>query len=207
MFTDRVEAGERLAVALQVTKQEHPIVLALPRGGVPVAKEVARKLGAPLDVLLVRKLGSPTNPEFAFGAIGEGGVLILDETTIAALNISEPIRERLIKEARTQIDTRVHTLRGGRALPDVCGRTVIIVDDGLATGATAEAAVTVLRHLQPARIIVAVPTGSRQAVNRVRALSDEVVCLETPDLFDSVGSQYVMFPQVRDDEVIAMLDV
>ena len=94
-----------------------------------------------------------------------------------------------------------------RALPDVCGRTVIIVDDGLATGATAEAAVTVLRHLQPARIIVAVPTGSRQAVNRVRALSDEVVCLETPDLFDSVGSQYVMFPQVRDDEVIAMLDV
>lgn len=207
MFTDRVEAGERLAVALQAAKQEHPIVLALPRGGVPVAKEVARKLGAPLDVLLVRKLGSPTNPEFAFGAIGEGGVLILDETTIAALNISEPIRERLIKEARTQVDTRVHTLRGGRALSDVCGRTVIIVDDGLATGATAEAAVTVLRHLQPARIIVAVPTGSRQAVNRVRALSDEVVCLEIPDLFDSVGSQYVMFPQVRDDEVIAMLDV
>ena len=207
MFSTRQQAGADLAHALTKFAGSTPVVLALPRGGVPLGLQVAKALDAPLDVLIVRKLGAPHNPEFAIGAVGEGGAVVLDHASIDTLGLSEVIVDRLISEARSEIDRRVDIYRHGNELIDVADRVVIIVDDGLATGATAEAAVTVLRHLQPARIIVAVPTGSRQAVNRVRALSDEVVCLEIPDLFDSVGSQYVMFPQVRDDEVIAMLDL
>src|SRR6056297_2237277 len=170
MFTDRREAGERLAVELQANTHEHPIVLALPRGGVPVGAEVARALNAPLDVVNVRKLGAPSNPEFAFGAVGEGRVVIVDEPTITALGISDRARDRLIAEANSEIETRVHTLRGGRELTDVTGRTVIVVDDGLATGATAAAAIAVLRQLGAKRIVLAVPTGSRQAVHRLTAL-------------------------------------
>lgn len=205
MFTDRREAGERLAVALQTNAQEHPIVLALPRGGVPVGAEVARALNAPLDVVNVRKLGAPTNPEFAFGAVGEGGVVIVDEPTISALGISDQVRDRLIAEANSEIETRVHTLRGGRELPDVTGRTVIVVDDGLATGATAAAAIAVLRQLGANRIVLAVPTGSRQAVQRLTALCDAVVCLDIPEEFGSVGAQYESFPQVTEHEVLESL--
>jgi len=205
MFTDRREAGERLAVELQANTHEHPIVLALPRGGVPVGAEVARALNAPLDVVNVRKLGAPTNPEFAFGAVGEGGVVIVDDPTITALGISERVRDRLIAEANSEIETRVHTLRGGRELTDVTGRTVIVVDDGLATGATAAAAIAVLRQLGAKRIVLAVPTGSRQAVHRLTALCDAVVCLDIPEDFGSVGSQYESFPQVTEREVLESL--
>jgi len=205
MFTDRREAGERLAVALQANTHEHPIVLALPRGGVPVGAEVARALNAPLDVVNVRKLGAPTNPEFAFGAVGEGGVVIVDDPTITALGISDRARDRLIAEANSEIETRVHTLRGGRELTDVTGRTVIVVDDGLATGATAAAAIAVLRQLGAKRIVLAVPTGSHQAVHRLTALCDAVVCLDIPEDFGSVGSQYESFPQVTEREVLESL--
>lgn len=145
MFTDRRDAGRRLAQALNSYAERDPVVLALPRGGLPVAREVARVLHAPIDVVNVRKLGAPTNPEFAFGAVGENGAVILDEPTIAALGISDQVRDRLITEAASEIERRVDAFRAGRDLTDVAGRTVIIVDDGLATGATAAAAVGIAR--------------------------------------------------------------
>jgi putative phosphoribosyl transferase len=205
MFSDRRQAGERLATALVKKAADRPIVLALPRGGVPVAAEVAKALGAPLDILNVRKLGAPTNPEFAFGAVGEGGAVVIDDATVRYLGISDQVRDRLITEALTDIDSRILTLRGGRELIDVTGRTVIVVDDGLATGATAEAAIAVVRHLGAASVVLAVPTGSQQAVDRLEALSDELVCLEIPAQFGSVGAQYESFPQVSQDEVLGIL--
>ena len=205
MFSDRRQAGERLATALVKKAADRPIVLALPRGGVPVAAEVAKALGAPLDILNVRKLGAPTNPEFAFGAVGEGGAVVIDDATVRYPGISDQVRDRLITEALTDIDSRILTLRGGRELIDVTGRTVIVVDDGLATGATAEAAIAVVRHLGAASVVLAVPTGSQQAVDRLEALSDELVCLEIPAQFGSVGAQYESFPQVSQDEVLGIL--
>lgn len=205
MFSDRRQAGERLATALVKKAADRSIVLALPRGGVPVAAEVSRALGAPLDILNVRKLGAPINPEFAFGAVGEGGAVVIDDATVRYLGISDQVRDRLITEALTDIDSRILTLRGGRELIDVTGRTVIVVDDGLATGATAEAAIAVVRHVGAASVVLAVPTGSQQAVDRLEALSDELVCLEIPAKFGSVGAQYESFPQVSADEVLGIL--
>ena len=205
MFSDREQAGAALARALSDFAGERPVVLALPRGGLPVAREIARELRGPLDVLIVRKLGAPENPEFAFGAVGEGGVVVLDHGTIAGLGLSDVVRDRLITEATVEVERRMDLYRHGRALTDVAGRAVIIVDDGLATGATADAAVRVVRALGASRVILAVPTGSRQAVGRLKAICDEVVCLETPDWFGSVGGQYQEFPQVTDAEVAELL--
>lgn len=205
MFSDRQQAGAALARALATFAEDAPVVLALPRGGLPVGRQIAHELKAPLDVLIVRKLGAPENPEFAFGAIGEGGVVVLDHGTIAGLGISDVIRDRLITEATTEVERRTDLYRQGRALTDVAGRAVIIVDDGLATGATAEAAVRVVRARGADRVILAVPTGSSQAVRRMTAICDEVICLETPDWFGSVGGQYGDFPQVTDAEVAAIL--
>lgn len=206
MFSDRHQAGVALARALSPFADDSPTVLALPRGGLPVAREVAHTLSAPLDVLIVRKLGAPHNPEFAFGAVGEGGVVVVDHGTIAGLDLGDVMRDRLITEATTEVARRVDSYRHGRALADVSDRTVIIVDDGLATGATAEVAARVVRALGARRIILAVPTGSSQAVKRLESVCDEVVCLEVPDWFGSVGSQYGSFPQVTDDEVTAILN-
>jgi len=202
VFTDRRDAGRKLAQALSSYAGLDALVLALPRGGVPVAQEVAREIGSAMDVLIVRKLGAPTNPEFAFGAVGEGGAVVLDEPTIAALGISDQVRDRLITEAATEIEHRVDVFRGGRDLTEVSGRTVIVVDDGLATGATAAAAVAVLRHLDAEKIVLAIPTASAQAVQRLSSLADEVVCLETPRDFGSVGAQYESFPQISETEVL-----
>lgn len=205
MFTDRRDAGKQLANSLTRFASSTPIVLALPRGGLSIGREVADALNVQLDVLNVRKLGAPHNPEFAIGAVGEGSVVVLDENSISAAGVSDVLRDRLISEAETEIERRVDAYRGGRSLTDVAGRTVIVVDDGLATGATAEAAVRVVRALGAATVILAVPTGSRQALARLTPLCDEVVCLEVPEWFASVGSQYDFFPQVTDDEVVAML--
>lgn len=207
MFTDRRQAGQQLALALSSQAEASPVILALPRGGLPIGREVARELAAPLDVLIVRKLGAPTNPEFAIGAVGEGNVTVLDHASIAALGVSEVMRDRLITDATTEIERRIAMYRHGRDLIDVSGRTVIVVDDGLATGATAEAAVRVIRALGAHRVVLAIPTGSKQAIDRLSPLCDEIVCLEVPDYFGSVGGQYESFPQVPDNDVAAMLNV
>jgi putative phosphoribosyl transferase len=205
MFIDRRDAGRQLAAALAYLAQRSPVILALPRGGLPLGREIADALDAPLDILIVRKLGVPSNPEFAFGAVGEGNTVVLDEETMALLGVSAVTRDRLITEAQTEIDRRVETYRGGLPLMDFQGRTVIIVDDGLATGATAEAGIRVARGLGAATVILAVPTGSAQAIARLSELCDDLVCLETPGWFGSVGSQYRSFPQVTDAQVISLL--
>lgn len=205
MFINRQQAGLELARALTRFAQPTTVVLALPRGGLPIGREVAAHLAAPLDVLIVRKLGAPQNPEFAFGAVGEGGVVVLDDASVAGLGLSAVIRDRVITEALNEVDRRVDAYRHGRALVNLRDKTVIIVDDGLATGATAEAAVRVVQALGADRVVLAVPTGSQQAVDRLARLCDEVVCLDIPDWFGSVGSQYESFPQVSDDEVMAIL--
>ena len=205
MFTDRRHAGQELARALHRYASTAPIVLALPRGGVPVGREVASALDADLDVLIVRKLGAPSNPEFAFGAMGEGGAVVLDEQTVASMHMDDATVQRIMKETRREIDRRVYAYRRGRTLPSLTGRTVIIVDDGLATGSTAAAAVEVVKSLGAEHIVLAVPTGSHQAVTLLRDRCDEVVCLEEPPWFGSVGAQYESFPQVSDAEVTALL--
>lgn len=205
MFATRRQAGVDLARALGRFTAPTPVVLALPRGGLPIGRVIADRLSAPLDVLIVRKLGAPQNPEFAFGAVGEGGVVVLDDASIAGLGLGDVMRDRVITEASAEVDRRVDTYRHGRALIDVQDQTVIIVDDGLATGATAEAAVRVVQQLGAGYVVLAVPTGSRQAVDRLASICDEVVCLEIPEWFGSVGSQYESFPQVSDDEVVAIL--
>lgn len=214
MFHDRAEAGRRLAAhltAVQGTRplgrrEERPLVLALPRGGLPVALPVAQALGADLDVLVVRKVGVPGNPEFAMGAVGEGGVLVLDETVVRRLGIVEAQVARVVEHERSEVERRVQAYRHGRPPVSLRDRDIIIVDDGLATGSTAAAAVEVARRRGARRITLAVPVGSREACQRLQALADDVECLTTPDPFWAVGEHYDAFAQVTDEEVVAVLD-
>jgi erythromycin esterase-like protein/predicted phosphoribosyltransferase len=205
-FANRVEAGQRLGEQLTAYAGRSDVsVLALPRGGVPVAAEVARRLGAPLDVYLVRKLGVPGRPEFAMGAIAEGGVEVLNEALIASLGIPRPAVRQVAVRERLELDRRDRLYRADRPAPPLRGRTVLLIDDGLATGATMEAAVTALRRQQPARIVVAAPVGAADTCQRLRAVADEVVCVSTPEPFEAVGLWYRDFTQTTDDEVRALL--
>lgn len=205
MFLNRREAGKRLALHLGDRAGADPLILALPRGGVPVADEIARALGCDLDVLVVRKLGAPSNPEFAFGAISEGGALVIHDDMVAALGLSSAQVNAIAALQQREVERRVVLYRGARPMAQVQGRLVILVDDGLATGATAAAGVAVLRHLNAGKIVLAVPTGSREAVRDLSALVDDVVCLEQPAHFQAVGMQYEDFGQTSDEEVIDIL--
>ena len=205
MFRDRVDAGRRLARVLAPMRSAHPVVIALPRGGVPVAAQVATALAAPLDVLIVRKLGAPSNPEFAIGALGEGGARIVHEQACAAAGVSGAALDALVAREEQEIARRIRTYRKGRPMTPVRDRVVVLVDDGLATGATAAAGIAVLRQLGAARIVLAVPTGSSEAVRDLGLLADEVVCLDQPEWFGSVGAQYERFDQTDDAEVVDLL--
>jgi predicted phosphoribosyltransferase len=205
MFSDRRHAGRQLGARLVGHARVDSVVLALPRGGVPVALEVARALEADLDVLVVRKVGAPGNPEFAIGAVGEDGVLVVDDALRRALNVSDADWESLVLAEREEVDRRVTSYRHDHAPVVMTGRPALIVDDGLATGATAAAAVDVARALGASWVLVAVPVGSEGAVARIVAVADDVVCLTTPDPFWSVGENYRDFAQVSDAEVIAGL--
>lgn len=198
-YRDRTEAGRVLAGLLRTLEVSAPIVLGLARGGLPVAVPVARVLSAPLDVLIVRKVGHPQSPEFAIGAVGEGGVVELDPR--ASASVDAVYLERALQEAGAEIARRVTEYRGGRGLIDVSGRTVVIVDDGLATGESALAAVDVVRRLGAQRVLVAAPVASRQAVDLLTGRADEVVCPWIPAYFGSVGAFYDRFEQVDDSEV------
>jgi putative phosphoribosyl transferase len=202
-FRDRTDAGRRLGEHLASWRSPDVVVLGLPRGGVPVAAEVAAALGAPLDVIVVRKLGIPYQPEVAMGAIGEGGVRVLDDTLVARAGVSTAEVDAVEQRERATLESRVQRFRSGHEPLDLSGRTAIIVDDGIATGATATAAVQVARQLGAVRVVVAAPVGGSDAANRVSA--DEVVCLLQPPGFQAVGSYYRDFQQTSDDEVAALL--
>jgi putative phosphoribosyl transferase len=204
-FRDRREAGRRLAAELADIGPD-PLVLALPRGGVPVAAEVARALGAPLDVFVVRKLGVPGHEELAMGAIASGGSRVLNDTIIRDLGLgARDIAAAEAREAR-ELARREAIYRGARPFPDLQGRKVIVVDDGLATGATMRAAVTALRQLGPGAIVVAVPVAPPDTLALLRSEADDVVCVLSPEPFGGVGRWYESFPQVSDAEVQALLE-
>ena len=205
-FHDRHEAGRMLATKL-MTYADRPdvVVLALPRGGVPVAYEVARALDAPLDVFLVRKLGVPGYEELAMGAVATGGVRVLNEQVVAGLRIPEYVIDAVAAWEEQELARRERLYRGDRPPPDVQGKIVILVDDGLATGATMQAAVQALRLQQPARVVVAVPTGAPETCEALKREVDDVICAITPEPFQAVGLWYKDLSQTTDDEVRELL--
>jgi putative phosphoribosyl transferase len=204
-FQDRSQAGQLLGERLAYLTSERPIVLGLPRGGVPVAFEVAQALASPLDILVVRKLGVPFHPEFAFGAIGEDDAQVLNTQFVQQLGLSKDTIAEVARHERAELIRRVELYRGDRAALALVGRTVVIVDDGLATGATARVAVEVARARGAKRIIVAVPVSPREAVAELRTLADEVISLRVPAQFEAVGEWYEDFSQTSDDEVTSLL--
>jgi predicted phosphoribosyltransferase len=207
LFKDRRDAGKQLAQELTAyAGRPDVIVLALPRGGVPVAYEVARALNAPLDIFIVRKLGLPGHEELAIGAIASGGVRVLNEDIVRALNIPEAVIESIARRELQELERRERTYRGNRPPPEVRGRTVILVDDGLATGASMRAAVAALRAQNPARIVVAVPTAAPETCEAFESEVDEIVCAMTPEPFYGVGRWYEDFSQTTDEEVRALLE-
>jgi len=207
VFPDRHDAGRRLAdVLAREVSGDGVIVLGLPRGGVPVAYEIARRLGAPLDVLVVRKLGVPGHEELAMGAIAPGGIRVVDEDIVRAVGVSRVALEHVAAAELAELSRREGTFRGDRPPLDVRGKTVIVVDDGLATGSTMAAAVEALRAQGPARLIVAVPVGPPEVCATLSSRADRVICLSTPDRMYAVGAWYEDFTQTTDAEVRALLD-
>lgn len=206
-FEDRTEAGKLLAARLtEYAGRRDTIVLALPRGGVPVAFEIARALSAPLDVFLVRKLGLPGQEELAMGAIATGGVMVLNRDVVAHFAIPQRIIDKVARQEQPELERRERLYRGDRPAPELRGVTVILVDDGLATGSTMRAAIAALKKLEPGRIVVAVPVSPQSAVEELEKEVDEVVCLFTPEPFDGVGRWYEDFSQTTDQEVRSLLD-
>jgi predicted phosphoribosyltransferase len=206
LFLDRQDAGRRLAAQLDRYKgRPDVIVLALPRGGIPVGFEVAQAIGAPLDTFVVRKLGVPGNEELAMGAIASGGAISVNRAVVRALGLSEETVVALAEAEAAELAWRERRYREGRPPLDVRGRTVLVVDDGLATGSTMRAAILALRTLGPARIVVAVPVAPPDTRDEIGAQCDEMICLATPELFAGVGQFYEDFSQTGDDEVRALL--
>ncbi|HSC27866.1 MAG TPA: phosphoribosyltransferase [Vicinamibacterales bacterium] len=204
-FEDRRQAGRLLAEALARFSKEEVTVLALPRGGVPVAYEIATALHAPLGVFVVRKLGVPGHRELAMGAIASGGIRVLNEDVVADLAIPPEAIDAVAEEELQELVRREDQYYASRPLPPIRDRTVILVDDGLATGATMRAAVLAVRQQQPARIVVAVPVGARSTCDLLREEADEVTCLRTPEPFSAVGLWYRLFDQTSDEEVRRLL--
>jgi predicted phosphoribosyltransferase len=205
-FRNRTEAGRLLARELeQYAGRDHVVVLALPRGGVPVGHEVAKALGAPFDVFVVRKLGVPGHRELAMGAIATGGLIVLDHELVRKLGIPEEMTLRAIANELRELERREAAYRGDREPPQLEGKTVILVDDGLATGATMRAAALAVREQNSARVIVAVPVAPAETRERLRADADDVVCALTPEPFYAVGFWYDDFSQTSDDEVRELL--
>ena len=205
-FRDRYHAGQRLAEALApYAARPNLLVLALPRGGVPVGAEVARALHAPLDVMLVRKLGVPGHEELAMGAIASGGIRVLSDDIISALSIPDRVIAAVASSEEEELRRRERAYRGDRPPPDVRGKTVILVDDGLATGSTMRAAALALRSQHPERLIIAVPVAPEETCESLRRDADDVVCAAQPEPFFAVGNWYENFAQTTDDEVRRLL--
>lgn len=206
LYDDRVDAGSQLARRLKYLSGQDVVVLGLPRGGVPVAFEVAKALRAPLDVLVVRKLGVPFQPELAFGAIGEDGVRVLNDSVVRETHLAGDDMDAVERQQRSELQRRAERFRRGRDRISLTGRVAVIVDDGIATGATAKAACRVARAHGASRVVLAVPIGPDDIAARFAGYADEVVCLESPAYFFAVGQGYLNFTQTSDDEVVALLD-
>jgi putative phosphoribosyl transferase len=204
-FADRRDAGRQLAARLRELAGQDPVVVGLPRGGVPVAEEVAAALGVELEFLAVRKLGAPHNPEYGIGAIAEGGTRIFDPEALAVLGIDNRMLQSIVDRETVELRRRVEAYRRGRAARSLEGRVVIVVDDGVATGVTDTAALRAIRARRPRSLILAVPVCAPDTAIRLRQEADEVVCLAEPPLFYGVGQWYQDFSQVSDEEVIAAL--
>ncbi|MEV4326080.1 phosphoribosyltransferase family protein [Microbispora rosea] len=206
VFVDRRDAGLRLGELLRgLPGMEDAVVVGLPRGGVPVAFHVARALGAPLDVIVVRKLGVPYQPELGFGAIGEGGVRVVNPDVVRLANMTRDEMAGVERRERAELERRARRFRAGREPVDLAGRTVIVVDDGIATGGTARAACQVARAHGASRVVLAVPVGAPETIASLRRDADEVVCLDTPDHFYAIGAWYDDFTQTSDEDVIDCL--
>lgn len=204
-FRDRREAGQELAERLAPLHEADPIVIALPRGGLPVGYEIARALDAPLEIWVVRKLGAPMQPELGLGAIAEDGALYVDDSLVSTLGVSEPELQRVLARESAEVERRIVRYREGRPRVQVEGRTVILVDDGIATGGTVHAAARSIRGQRPARLILAVPVAATQSLSQLADEVDEVVCLTpTPDLF-AIGAWYDDFRQLEDEDVLELL--
>lgn len=205
-FHDRHDAGRRLAALLDsYAGRPDVIVLALPRGGIPVGYEVARALGAPLDVFVVRKLGVPGFEELALGALASGGARVVNNDVVRMYRISEDLLDDVTRMEQAELERREHQYRGDRPFPELAGKTIILVDDGLATGATMRAAVAAVREKAPARVVVAVPVSAAETCAAFRGIADEIVCALTPEAFHAVGLWYEDFSQTTDDEVRDLL--
>jgi putative phosphoribosyl transferase len=205
-FFDRQDAGRRLGAALSHLADEHPVVLGLPRGGVVVAAEVAKVLGAPLDVIVVRKLGVPGHEELAMGALAEGGAMVLNEELVRRLGISRADLDAVRRREEAEMTRRLAAFRGDRPAVDLTERTVIVVDDGIATGSTARAALEDVRRRYAERVVLAVPVGAAESLAAIAAAGDEVVSLLRPAELWAVGQWYHDFSQTEDDEVVALLE-
>jgi putative phosphoribosyl transferase len=207
IFRNRAEAGEQLASRLaEYANREDVVVLGVPRGGVPVAFKVATALNLPLDVFVLRKLGVPGHEELAFGAIGSGGVRVLDRAIVEGIGLSNTVIELVTRRERVELARREQIYRGGRPSLEVRGKTVILVDDGIATGSSLRAGVRALRQMQPAAIVIAAPVAPQATINRLKQEVDDVVCVAVPERFYGVGQFYEDFTQVSDEEVIELLE-
>lgn len=206
IFDDRDDAGRQLGAALGYLRGEDLVVLGLPRGGVPVAVYVASALGAPMDVIIVRKLGVPTQPELAFGAVGEDGVTVLNDDIVHLVGLSRSSIASVAEREQGEVRERARRFRSGGPIP-LTGKTAVIVDDGMATGATARAACQVARAHGATRVVLAIPVGAPDTVARLKLIADEVVCLHCPSYFQSVGQFYENFAQVSDTDVARLLSV
>lgn len=206
LFRDRADAGRRLAVRLERYRDEEPLVLALPRGGVPVGFEISHALGAPLDVFISRKLGAPGQPELGIGAVAQGGTRVLNERLVQRLGIPEDYLEYVTRREQAEVERRLRLLRGDRPEPEVRGRTAILVDDGLATGVTALAAIEALKTKDPRRIVLAVPVCAAPTAEMMRFEVDDLVSLQIPEDLYAIGFWYENFDQVPDETVIELLE-
>lgn len=206
LFRDRVDAGKRLSSQLGRYLTSNVVVLGLPRGGVVVAFEIARALTAPLDVIVVRKLGAPSQPEYALGAIGEGGVRVVDDDVLGRVGVGQQEIARIEQRERVELDRRVQRLRRGRPPLEIAGRTVILVDDGIATGSTMRAACRVVRARAASRVVIAAPVAAVSSAAALASEADEVVALDTPKSFFAIGEYYGNFSAVSEDTVVALLD-
>lgn len=205
IFQNREDAGKKLAARISSLLLENPIVLALPRGGLPVAYEIAQKIKAPLDIFLVRKIGAPNQPEFGIGAIAQGNVKILDKKAILQLRIPKAQVEKMIKEEGRELKRREALYRGSKPFPSLRDKTVILVDDGLATGLSAKAAILGVKRKKPKKIIFATPVCSYQSVKEIVKLCDDFICLKSSSDFTSVGNWYKDFDQLTDEAVLKLL--